>query len=296
MIALVSHDAGGAEILSSHSARHPGDFLFVLEGPARKVFERKLGSIESMPLEEAVRQSASILCGTSWQSDLELDAIVMARSLGKRSVAFLDHWVNYRERFIRSGEITLPDEFWVGDTVAETMARNVFPGRPVQLVGNPYFDDVRREFADLPAARPRGTKSLRVLYVCEPIRAHALRMFGDERHRGYVEEEALRYFLSNVDALGQPVERILIRPHPSEPVDKYEWTRQEFKLPIEIGGERTLVEEIAESDVVVGCESTAMIVGLLAGRRVVSCVPPGGRTCALPHSEIEHYHRLLRCH
>src|SRR5476649_2489022 len=88
MIALVSHDAGGAEILSSHSARHPWDFLFVLEGPARKVFERKLGSIGSMPLEEAVRQSASILCGTSWQSDLELDAIVMAVSVGKASVVY----------------------------------------------------------------------------------------------------------------------------------------------------------------------------------------------------------------
>ena len=295
MIALVSHDAGGAEILSSHAARHARDFVYVLEGPARTIFERKLGPIEALPLEVAICQSASILCGTSWQSDLEFNAIVMARSLGKRSVAFLDHWVNYRERFIRSGETNLPDEFWVGDSFAEAVAGKVFPGLPIRIVENPYFEDVRRDLAAVVAMRPRDTERLCVLYVCEPIRDHALRMFGDERHRAYVEEEALRFFLSNVGALGKPVQRILIRPHPSEPADKYRWVRREFDLPIEMGGTRTLVEEVAESDVVVGCESMAMVVGLLAGKRVVSCVPPGGQPCALPQPEIDHYHRLLRC-
>jgi hypothetical protein len=68
-----------------------------LEGPALKIFERKLGPIEQMPLDDALRQSDGLLCGTSWQSDIEWRAIELARSRGKPSAAFLDHWVNYRE-------------------------------------------------------------------------------------------------------------------------------------------------------------------------------------------------------
>jgi len=101
-----------------------------------------------------------------------------------------------------------------------------------------------------------------------------------------MEEEALCYFLANISALGKPVERILIRPHPSERAGKYNWAQHEFDLPIEIGGARTLLEEIADSDFVVGCGSMAMVVALLAGKRVISCIPPGGGVGVLPHTGI----------
>lgn len=293
MLTVISHDAGGAEILSSYVRQQDVNCIYVLEGPARRVFERKLGPIESGCLEEAIWQSTSILCGTSWQSDLEFNAIKLARVLGKRSVAFLDHWVNYRERFTRSSETCLPDEIWVGDAMAEVMAKKLFPGTTICLVQNPYICDIRQELAAVHLRRSPISASISVLYVCEPVREHALLQFGDERHWGYVEEEALRYFLSNIAVLGSPVEHIRVRPHPSEPIDKYNWVQHEYNLPIEIGGAHTLLEEIADCDVVVGCESMAMVIGLLAGKRVISCIPPEGKPCRLPHGEIEKLHNLL---
>lgn len=286
MIAVISHDAGGAEILGSYVRRQGLDCCLVLEGPARKIFERKLGAVDTLPLEEAVRQSASVLCGTSWQSDLEFNAIKLARALGKHSVAYLDHWVNYRERFVRSGETVLPDEIWVGDAMAEAMAKKTFPSLPVTLVDNPYVQDVRQELAAIQTHRSSSPDSVSVLYVCEPTGEHALMRYGNARFWGYVEEEALRYFLANVAALGKPIERLLIRPHPSERTGKYNWVQDEFELPIEIGGARTLLEEIADSDFVVGCGSMAMVVALLAGKKVISCIPPGGGTSVLPHPGI----------
>jgi hypothetical protein len=203
--------------------------------------------------------------------------------------------VLYRERFIRDGEPHYPDEIWVGDSVAEARAKEVFGELPVRLVENPYFNDIRSELARLPDARlPRGDKGLSVLYVCEPKRALALRQFGDERHFGYVEEEALRYFLENCDALGAPVSLVRVRPHPSEPQDKYNWALRGTEVPVQIGGQRTLAEEIVDSDVVVGCESMAMIVGMLAGKRVISSIPPSGSPCNLPQPEIEHLRNLVR--
>ena len=293
MIAVISHDAGGAEILSSYVRRQSLDCYFVLEGPARKIFERKLGLIEVCTLDEAIEHSSSILCGTSWQSDIEFNGIKLARSLGKYSVAFLDHWVNYLDRFVRSGVTLLPDEIWVGDSMAEAMAKKNFPNLRVSLVDNPYVQDIRNELAAIQTHRLPSPDLISILYVCEPISEHALKRHGDAHFWGYVEEEALRYFILNSSALGKPIERILIRPHPSERAEKYSWAQHEFELPIEMGGARTLLEEIADSDFVVGCESMAMVVALLAGKRVVSCIPPGGRDCVLPHTEIIRFQDLL---
>jgi hypothetical protein len=286
MITVVCHDAGGAEIVSSYIRQTGLECLYVVEGPACKIFERKLGLIQTLPLEVAIRQSSSILCGTSWQSDIEINAIKLARSLGKRSIAFLDHWVNYRDRFIRMDEIFLPDEIWVGDAMAEAMAKKIFPRLPVTVIDNPYMRDIRQELAEIKMQRVPNHESISLLYVCEPVSEHALLRHGNARFWGYEEGDALRYFLSNVSALGRPIERILIRPHPSERTEKYIWAQQEFELPIEMGGVRTLLEEIIDSDVVLGCESMAMVIGLLAGKKVVSCIPPGGRACVLPHTEI----------
>ncbi len=290
-VAVVSHDAGGAEILSSYVRRQGLYPMLVLEGPAKKVFERKLGTKTTVSLASALEQTDLLLCSTSWQSDLEFEAIERCNALGKPAVAFLDHWVNYRERFTRGNRFALPDQIWVGDVVGKNMADEVFTGHPVFLEENPYFLDIEEEIAALkPLAR---SENVRVLYVCEPIKEHANLRYGDERHWGYVEEDALRYFLDNVSVLGAAVAEIRIRPHPSENADKYAWAQDEFAMPIMRGGASTLLAEIAACDVVVGCESMAMVIGLIAGKRVISCIPPGGRACVLPQSEIQRLESLI---
>lgn len=140
MLVIVSHDAGGAEILSSWAVRQDEPFLLVLGGPALKVFERKLGKVEVLDLEQALEKADWVLTGTSWQSDMENDAIALARTLQKKSVYFLDHWVNYRQRFEVDGELQLPDEIWVGDKNAYRLAQEIFIGATVCLKANPYLE------------------------------------------------------------------------------------------------------------------------------------------------------------
>lgn len=297
MICIVSHDAGGAEVLASYVAQQNLSCCFVLAGPAVSVFERRLGRVALVPLEEAIATCDWLLCSTSWQSDLEWNAIGIARQNGKCTAAFLDHWGHYRERFIRKGIEQLPDEIWVGDAMAETLAKTCFPRAPIRLVPNPYFEDLKKDIAVIEKSREQAVLArvgLNVLFVCEPLSEHGLREFGNERHWGYTEYDALRYFFRNLHVLGEPVNRVVVRPHPSEPPEKYDWVSGEFGANVVVGGSRPLLEEIAESDVVVGCESMAMVVGLVAGRRVISCIPSEGNACALPHSEIESMQGLLK--
>lgn len=292
MIGVVAHDAGGAEILSSYTRQQGLDCICCLEGPARSVFTRKLGQVELLSLDELVTRSDWILCGTSFLSDLEWRALGLAKVAGKHSVAALDHWVNYRQRFFRHGDWHFPDEIWVGDEIGESLARKECPGIKTTLVPNPYFLDIKRELATIP--KPKApANGLRILYVSEPLREDGLALHGDELYWGYMEEDALRYFLSNLQVFEEKIERIVIRPHPQEERDKYNWAGQEFDSPIESGKNKTLLEQIVASDVVVGCATMAMVVGLLAGKRVVSCIPPNGKGAPLPHPEIESMQNLM---
>lgn len=291
-LALVAHDAGGAEILSSLLRRGvlgpQPDLRLVLDGPARAIFEGKLGPCQVMSLAQALDGAGTLLSGSGWQSTLECDALHGARAAGVPSIVFLDHWVNYRERFERDGRCELPDRFWVGDDDALAMARATWPDRPVELVANPYFADLREGLAarSAAAARSPGT-GLRVLFVCEPVREPAQRLHGHPLHWGYTEESALAYVLQGLAGFGEPVAALVLRPHPSEAPDKYDALLAQSPWPVRRGGGHSLLDEVAASDLVIGCNSMALVVGLLGGKRVLCGIPPGGPACALPHRRIE---------
>lgn len=273
-VCVVSHDAGGAEILASYVAQNALECRFVLAGPALQVFQSRLGAIDVVPLAEAIVASAWCLLGTGWQSDLEWQALGEAKRLGKRVVSFLDHWVNYSERFERDGVRHLPDEIWVGDEDAQTIAQRHFPSTPVKLVPNPYFADVAREIARHEAHLPAASSGkAHALFVCENLSGIGRLRFGDEHHYGYTEFDALEYFFSRSRELG--VEAVRIRPHPSDPLGKYDALIAAHAPFAQLGGDRPLLEEIAAADIVAGCESMALIAALLAKRRVVCSVPPG---------------------
>jgi len=292
MIAVVSHDAGGAEILSSWLRQNKQPYCLVLDGPAIAIFQRKLGNCEIHSLAHAIELCDWVLCGTSWQSNLERHSIAQAKVDGKRVIAFLDHWVNYHERFQLDGVPVHPDEIWVGDVDAQKMAQNIFPEIKVVLTPNPYLKDLQIELKAVQES-PNDSKGCSVLYICEPIREHALQEYGNERYWGYTEEDALHFFFKNVDVLGSVVTEIIIRPHPSETKNKYDWARQANSLVMETASTKSLLEQIVDADVVVGCGSMAMVVALLAKKRVISTIPPGGKVCDLPQAEIEHLQVLV---
>ena len=290
MICIVSHDAGGAEILSSYVRQSEGSWLYSLAGPALKIFGAKLGSTESLSLEDAIAQSEWVLCGTSWQSDIEWRAIGLARESGKRSVAFLDHWVNYQERFVRGGIRHLPDEIWVGDAYAEALAVKEFPETTIRLLQNPYFADIRLEVDNLKNRHASGDQdndAVAVLFVCENISEHAALQHGDPRYWGYTEFDAIEYFFQKIAALGAPISSVVIRPHPSDPAGKYDQIIVKYAGLPSLSSGKTLLDDIAQADIVVGCESMAMVIAVQCGRRVISCIPLDGVALKLPFEEIE---------
>ena len=281
-------------MLASYADQNKLVCHLVLAGPAVKVFERRLGAFEICSLADALSASEWCLCGTSWQSDLEWSAIARAQKAGKRAVAFLDHWVNYPERFVRNGVQHLPDELWVPDEDAQRLASKHFPQIPLSLIPNPYLIDVQRQIAEMEATEHRaGERGKTVLLVSENISDHARLRHGDERYWGYTEFDAIDYFFENIKALGERIERVVIRPHPSDLPGKYDRVVAAHSGIAQLSDGSPLLAEIAKSDIVVGCQSMAMVVGLMAGRKVISCLPPNAPECCLPHKAILHMKGLV---
>lgn len=283
-IGIVCHDAGGAEIISEWLLEAGLSFQACLAGPAVHIFNRKFSAYNEVNLDILLRHSDWVLCGTSWQSDLEKEALKRSVELGLFVAVCLDHWINYEDRFLVEGVITLPSEIWVGDSYAYELVTKLFPDTPVRKIENPYLKKV---CAELDSYQDNDI-AIDILYVCEPIKEYAKLKHGDENFLGYTEESALRYFIDNIKVLASQPSTVTIRPHPSDAPDKYDWVVDEStdSLFFRIGGDVPLVSEIASSRIVVGCQSMAMVVALAAGRQVYSSIPHEGQDCALPHREI----------
>ncbi len=292
VVGIVCHDAGGAEIISSYILQNNITAKYCLEGPAVKVFKRNLGDIENNSLFDVVNDVSWILCGTSWQSSLEWQAIQEAKRHGKKTVSFLEHWANYPERFNRNDVIALPNEIWVGDIYAQKIAESTFPEIKVKLLDNPYLIEMKMLLDKLkPKERVAGQKV--ALFLCENKSEHMFLQYGDENYLGYTEHDSLRFFMDNVRNVDKNINKIIIRPHPSEkdPKEKYGWVEKHFiksYCDVQFSKEKALMQDIVDCDIVVGAESMAMIVGLISKKRVVSSIPKEGRRCLLPFSEIEH--------
>lgn len=275
--AVVCHDAGAANIIQAWMVEWPEHaWRPVMVGPAARSWMYLNSSIATFQdLESALNGAGTLISGTGWASDIEHQARKLAREKGVHNIAVLDHWVNYADRFVRYGEVVLPDELFVTDEYARREAERCFPGLAVSVHENLYLTVQLRELSQL-------TKNAQeVLYLLEPIRAQWPRNVAGEF-------EALDYFIMHWDKLSIPGDATLrLRPHPSDPLGKYaEWIAAHGDLKVVLDGSPSLAHALARARWVAGCETNAMTIALAAGRTVISTLPPWAPSCRLPHEGI----------
>lgn len=289
-LAIVAHDAGAMNHIVEWVKDLDHDHIRVcLTGPALDIWKRAFPySNISNELESALANVAMLISGTGWQSCLEHNARKMACHLGIKVVAVVDHWTNYRERFVRDGAECLPDEIWVTDNHATEMVKRIFPDLQVIQMPNFYLDAQVREVLFHAQSYVSGSKH-NLLYVLEPIR--------DAWGVGIVagEFDALDFFMRNLGAIGLADEvTIRLRPHPSDTSGKYNaWISAQSVGRIILDDMSTLAESIAWSDVVVGCQTYAMVIALASGKKVFSSIPPYAPSCVLPQAGIVSLSRLI---
>jgi len=287
-IAIVAHDAGAANLIGSWINRNyirTKEFRLCVQGPARSILFNALPNVSEMDIDLALNGAEVLISGTGWQSDLEHDARKLAKSKKISSIAVLDHWTNYQARFIRNGREVLPDELWVTDKYGLQIARDTFSSVPVKLRRNDYLED---QVEKIKTVNRHDSSTIEILFLMEPIRSK----WGEVGIPG--EIQALRYLIENMQLLGfRGNSKITVRPHPSDPKGKYEYWNSFYSWrQVSVNSNDTLSSLISAAEVVVGCQTYAMVVALAAGKKVISALPRSAPSCVLPHREIIHLTEL----
>ncbi len=291
-VLIVSHDAGGAEIVSAYVNKFKDEYNFkcLVLGPAADIFKRKkiknlLNKGEAIKLLDE-DEFDLVLVGTSWGSPIELEMIKEAKKRGVKSVAYLEHWVNYRERFgypQKNWQANLPGEIWVGDKYALRLARKLFKTVPVKLAANLYFQEIKDRYKKI-SQKTKGEKNL-ILFMSEPIAGAVVNSFGRKMVLKFSEFEILEALLKYLSERKMK-DRLVICYHPSEKRDKYDFLLARYKN-IKAGRQSDeILDDMARASLVIGMMGMILVVAYLCGKKVISFIPDKKVKYPLPFPEI----------
>jgi hypothetical protein len=249
-ICIVSNDAGGAEILRSLTSSFQGNFKFLLSGPALKIFSKKKKFFD---IKKTIKSCDVVFTGTSSKSDLEYNAIEYCNSIDKKVYSFLDHWVNYKKRFIRKNRVILPNKIILGDKFAMEIAKKLF--KNIFYFRNPYWKEIKKKI------KKKNYRALdTILFVSSNIDRLNNKKYNDK----YILNKCLNYIDSH-----KKIKKIIIRPHPSEQKTKYK-NIISGKIKVEFDKNKTLIKSFNKAGMVCGHNSMAMVVGKICGLKSIN--------------------------
>lgn len=298
-ILVVCNDAGGANVVSSFVKANLSKFNFscLVSGPAVKIFKSKglkikeKFSVSPKTILNNFKNISLVLTGSSWSVSTEIDFIAAAKKQRVPTVTFIDHWVNYRERFGFPRAVwrnNLPDEIWVGDPYAHKLAKNFFNNKSIKLKKNWYFKEVKDGYKLI--SNKVKSKADKILLISEPFNS-AINYHGDNK----IKKTSEFYIMDSlIDKLGPSGWPIVIRLHPSEKQAKYQKIISKYKSKFDIklsSGKDPLVD-LAQAKYVIGMESAFLVLSALCGKKTFSYIPGNEYQCPLPFKNIIKIHNL----
>lgn len=286
-IALFAHDAGGAEILLEllKASLNVGEFRIfsLIDSPCYTLIKtKKLEhfwseiTIDKNDIEAKLSQfqPSIILYGTGWQNHLEYHFLDYAKTHNLPSMAFLDHWTNYRERFgypEKNWENNLPSFIVAHDQTSFNNAKAL--GLPNVIAIKNYALHTQLKEAQNVLSKIQENNTL--LFLSEPTAKVATRAFEDAYGWGFTEKEVFEDILKH-KALFE-CKNILIRLHPSDTPTLYQNIAPDVAL-----SHATLLEDIAQAKVIIGIDTVALYTAYLLGKKVISYIPSTKRKCLVP--------------
>jgi len=168
---------------------------------------------------DGIDEPSLLLTGTSEYADEDHRFWEWARSAGIPSLAFVDSWVAYSERFTPARErhrrcSLTPDRIAVTDRLMyDRMIESGCDERLLVITGNPAFDVLRGYVARERDAIVRSYGENYVLFVGEPFNA-AVYGGTEKEVLGYTEAETLSLVANTLQAMQGETLKLVFRPHP----------------------------------------------------------------------------------
>ena len=267
---IVSCDPGGAEMLSSFvSLNKKRKFIFYLKGQAKYIFSRKNIKFNNIKKIFFFDNVDEVILTSGWSTNFEIKNLIQAKKLKKKTVVLLDHWSNYKERFLYKKKIYLPDIIWVVDLKAKKKIQEIFPSAKVVLKKNYYFEYLKK------IKLKKSIKKNCILYICDP---------KSKKISGYNEKDSFNFFMKNIHKIVKLHNfKLTIRKHPLQ--KKIQNFFFKYKN-INFSKSKDILEDISKNDIIVGSGSMGLITATFFKKKVFSSVPPGAKFL-LPSKKIK---------
>lgn len=204
--------------------------------------------------------------------------IIEGRRRGIPSVAVLDFWGMYHERFVACGDRVsldlLPDVLCVLD---ERCQADLFDlGVPIarmRITHNPWLDRVAKESVLPSIASPltQGAGGFRIVFVSQPLAER-----GMSCSWAYDQEQLLRFLLDALPESSGRAHRVLVWPHPGEQPDRWRNASHSPRSDVEVlVTEERGASVLAHVDLVASSHSTVIYETLYHGTPAISLRPDG---------------------
>lgn len=283
-IIIVTHDVGGAEMALAYLKTRFDETaaLFICDGPALFFLRTQGYSVEPVPRGEIARKFDNLLavnaielaiCSTGI-TGYELDGLKIAKANGLVTVALMEHWTAYRERFGYPHENWLeniPHRVLFFDEKGLKLARRLgFPEERLFLEGNPCHATLRARYERISRLTGPDPTGFRLLYLSDPLELASKRIFGEDGRFGFDEISLLEDILSQVNRDIMPDLQIVVRRHPMETEGKYDSFTSSW---VKTSQKTDLLEDLAAADLIIGSFSTALVTAAIVGHSSISYIP-----------------------
>jgi hypothetical protein len=285
MLGVFSRDPGGAEILSTWLLSYKGNYKVCLKGPAINIFTKKIKKLKNYSFNNVLNSSNKIITSSGWPSKHEINAIIQAKKYKKYVITILDHWANYRERFIKNKKLYLPNEIWVFNKRSLEIAKNLFRKKVIIVKKKNFY--LRKIIKEIKFLKKKIKNKDNILYLTTP---NVNKKFSDLNF--------FKIFIENLYLFKKNNFKIIFRLHPLDNIKKYlEYINQiKEKYNIEIS-KNSIEFDIARSNCVFGINSTAQTISVLANIRTINIYPeslPKKYDISLVFNNIENFFKIIR--
>jgi hypothetical protein len=289
-IAVVSHDAGSSEILCAlireYFDLYSWHIFAIAQSPMGRLCERYTLPFSAIGDPEQQLRAIGpdlLLFGTGWQEKIERSYVRFCKENAIATVAFLDHWSNYRERF------GFPDEGWeenLGDFTAVSDSKALLLAESFNLPHPVGFKNFYLRDTIVQARQKEAHPNNNLLFLSEPTDAVALRTYGDKNYWGFTQYSALEDILKNFEQFGCAA--LTIRLHPSDDGKGYKKILKSYphiRVQINDAAVCELTDQLLNAKMIIGFDTMALYIAALLERPVVSYLPSKNRDFLLPLSK-----------
>ena len=289
-IAVFCNDAAVSNnilpILKKYTAEYTWNIYVYKDSPAWRIFSSNEINVIELKNSTDIRDKLLkadpdiIYVGTSWQNTTHLEFIRIAKTLGITSIAAMDHWVNYRERFAYPNQNwlnNLPDFLTVNDEDAYKTAKEFDFANIIKLKFYALLEDIKI------FENSKIEEHNSILFISEPTQKVALTTFNDENYWGFNEFDVCEEICKNIDTF--MTNNLIIRLHPSDEVKKYDYLLSKYSninIQIQDPYKNILIDSLCKNRIIIGIDGFVLYEAMILGKVSLSLIPSSKRECFVP--------------